>query len=373
LSKNILILNKFYNPHSGGIETVVEQHAEALADAGFKVSILVFFDKKSGHFKSNGRYKVIEKKPLFIIKKMPFSLSYVLHALFLSANSDVIIGHYPFPLFDFISFFIRGRKRSLYLVWHSEILRQKILRVFVAPFTRALVSRCKVITTSNSLACNSNFISKINVKVIPLGVNLKDYANDFESNKVEKSLVYNGHSLPSKYLLFFGRLTPYKNVGWFVKLARLLPNENFLVCGRGEESYLVSEAINSGVKNLFWVSEFLDHNQKVTVFRNARLYLFCSSIETEAYGITQVESLVVGTPVINQALCSGVPEVTSGIPFCRTVAKGDFNSYASEVTSALKESLSLSDRNEIVLASALRFDQSKLNNDFLSCFSDKIS
>lgn len=359
MNKSVLIVNKFFEPHVGGIETVVKQQAEWFAREGSNVRVLVFLDKKAGSYNGNGDFEVLEVSPLFVFKKMPFSFHFLWKFFVLARTSDVVIGHYPFPLFDFFVSIFPFRTKKFYLIWHSEIVSQKYLKMLVHPFTQILVRRVKVAVTSERLKLSSRYLRGVTCDIVPLCIDFSKYPLERLSLTTVKPNFLDdfGRELPEDFSLFFGRLTGYKNVSWVLNLAQRWPDKNFVICGAGDDEDLISLAIEKGMKNIYWVSKFLTHEEKVTVFYCASLYLFSSNLETEAFGITQLEALSMGTRVLNQDLDSGVPSVTIGMPHCLTARRHDFDDYNSKFEELNSIRLSLDQRWDIRRAAEVKFDE----------------
>lgn len=349
MNKSVLIVNKFFDPHVGGIETVVHQHADWFSRDGWDVRVLVFLDKKSGSFKGGGNFEVIEVPPLFVFKKLPFSFKFLWQFFVLARSSDVVIGHYPFPLFDFLVSILPFRNKKFFLYWHSDIISQRYLRMVVHPFTKILLRRSKVAVTSARLKQSSKYLRDINCDIIPLCIDFSKYPFEPLSVGPDGLNIYDdlGRELPERFSLFFGRLTSYKNVSWVLKLAEKFPDKDFVICGNGDDAVLVRSVLDKGVKNIYWISRFLSHYEKLSLFYCANLYLFPSNMETEAFGITQLESLAMGTPVLNQDLNSGVPSVTDGIPYCLTSVRHNFDDYLSKFENLVSLELDLEQRREI--------------------------
>jgi rhamnosyl/mannosyltransferase len=361
----VLISNKYFPPFVGGVETVAEQQAYALAENGYSVTVLAFKSASSGSVERNVPFKLIEVSPLFVFKNLPFSFKYIYYFFMLAYRSDLIIGHYPFPLFDFlVSFVFKNNAKVVF--WHSDILKQKILRWLVYPFTKIMLFKCSVLTTSLSLRNNSLFLRNITeVHIFPLGVEISAYPNKIDPLIFENICDTRGRRIPIGSALFFGRLTSYKNVTWFIKLVKQFEQYNFVLCGSGDQNTIVQREVDCELDNLFWVQRYLSHLEKLAVFSSAKLYVFPSNLETEAYGITQIESLVMGTPVLNQNLRSGVPDVTAFSNFNRTVSKNCFDEFRSCFYEMMEAPLTHEESIKLQNQSRYLYSQTEINKAFI--------
>ena len=110
------------------------------------------------------------------------------------------------------------------------------------------------------------------------------------------------------YLLSLGRITKDKGVHTAIEAAKRTGNK-IIIAGKsyGHEDYWHKEIapLIDGV-NIKYVGE-LDHREKIKYFRDAKAFLFPTETE-EAFGLTMIEAMVCGTPVI--AFKKGsVPEI----------------------------------------------------------------
>lgn len=122
--KKVLHLYKVYYPTFGGIQNVMRGMITLTADK-YKHIVLTTSSEISG-FKQYEHEDVYYIKPIMDLLNMPISLKYILEAVRLAKEADIICLHYPFPLADFLLSFIPSDKRIVYF-WHSEIVAQKRL------------------------------------------------------------------------------------------------------------------------------------------------------------------------------------------------------------------------------------------------------
>jgi glycogen synthase len=167
----------------------------------------------------------------------------------------------------------------------------------------------KIIAVSNytkNIIVNSYGIHPDKVEVVHNGV-------DF--NK-EYSLSENVHAIKragKKMVLFVGRLTLQKGPDYFIKVAKKICDVTediyFVISGSGDmQEFLISEVAQMKISDRVLFSGFLRGKDLQEVYALADLFVMPSV--SEPFGITPLEAISSGTPVLisNQ---SGVSEVVS--------------------------------------------------------------
>ena len=139
----------------------------------------------------------------------------------------------------------------------------------------------------------------------------------------------------NKIVLFVGRITLQKGPDYFVRLAeRVLahqPNCFFVMVGAGDmEGQVIRLAAELGVADRFLFPGFLRGDELNQIYRAADLYILPSV--SEPFGITPLEALAVGTPVLVSKQ-SGVAEVLN---HALKVDFWDIDEMASQVLSVLE-------------------------------------
>ena len=161
--------------------------------------------------------------------------------------------HEPFPLGSIVALFLSSRQKII-VTWHSDIIRQKILKI---PFTYLQKKLCRkaliITTTSEQLRESSGILNYFKEKIIilPLSINPNNYISEF-------SEIY--FHLPRKYMLFFGRYSLYKGLSILLEAfnSDRLNNVNIVIAGHGELNSNEKELIKS--KKSITISNKNNHN-----------------------------------------------------------------------------------------------------------------
>lgn len=136
-------------------------------------------------------------------------------------------------------------------------------------------------------------------------------------------------------VLFLARLTAMKGANYLLqaapKVLKALPKTKFLFIGQGElMEELIEMSVNYGISHKVTFTGFLPHDQVDRAYRFADVFIMPSI--TEPFGITSLEAIKNGTPVIISKQ-SGVSEVL------QNVLKVDFwdtDELANKIIAVLK-------------------------------------
>jgi rhamnosyl/mannosyltransferase len=313
--KNILILNKYYYPVIGGVETVVELYADHLSKKN-NVKVLVCNktnNERSSSIYVNDRLNIIYSKTVLTIQKLPISIIFFYNFYKLRNWADIVYVHEPFPLGMFVTLFVKKNKKIV-VTWHSDILSQKFLGYIVKPLQNKLLKKANVITTtSNNLL---NYSSQLQlqsdkVQIIPLSIDTEKISNSNIEVKIGDDL-RDILKRVGNYCLYFGRLSYYKGLDTLIKVyekndSDLIP---ILIAGEGELDMAIYNLQERLPKKLFFLNRFLTEDEKFYVISKCLFFVFPSNKITEAFGITQLEAMFFSKPVINTNLPTGVSWVS---------------------------------------------------------------
>lgn len=331
----IIVLNKFSSLVVGGVETVVRDHSASLAQDGHDCIILcsasVSTPRQPFSYEIRKiRPGCIEVECSTIFKHGAFTFSVALAIVFLallrkySSQKISLYYHDPSPIFWPLLMFA-GSSLSLVAYWHAELVSFRRLHPFINFFRKKIFNKCElnIFSNVNTMTAITKSLSNGSYKglshIVPLAVS-QDPANFLPPEQT--SIPFD---LPKEYHLILGRLCYYKGLALLLKAL-----EHNLTVGMipivivGEASDETSQLILDKLKefeNVHHINMFVSNVQKYQLIKNAYSFLFLSDMVAEAYGITQVEALALGTPVVNLNISSGVPLVidldgkTCGITF----------------------------------------------------------
>lgn len=140
-----------------------------------------------------------------------------------------------------------------------------------------------------------------------------------------------------KVVLFFGRVTLHKGPDYFIRAAHKVvncgeaPECKFILAGKGDMlPQVINEAIGYGIGDKVMFTGYLDEEDVDQAYQMADVYVMPSV--SDPFGITAIESLKNGTPVIISKECG----VTEALDHVLKVNFWDVNDIANKIIAALK-------------------------------------
>lgn len=302
----VLHATKAYFPHLGGIETVVKQLADDAAGRGHQAEVLVTTPGFRSRSETIDQVSVRRVAAPLTISSLPLSPRF--HSEFASRTADVLVIHEPSLLAAAslrVRPDVRGRFESTVVWWHSDIHRQRLAAPVYTPlFERLLDHADRIVAATPHHIDSSPFLSRYRHKtnVIPFGVPLHEFVPTVERLARAEALRPVGSGM---HIVAIGRLVPYK--GHRHLLDALVGVEGATLTligdGPGHDEIVAHEACRAGRARLV---PSLPRRQMLDYLYSADVFAFPSIHKSEAFGISQVEAMACGVPVVCFDLPTGV-------------------------------------------------------------------
>ncbi len=343
----VLQLGKFYDPYVGGMETVLKEICESLADQVQFQVVVANTSWRTEH--ESRRVPVTRVASLGKLFSCSIAPSFPLWAR--KFEGDLIHVHLPNPLAE-LSALIASRDIPVVAQFHSDVVRQRNLLRLYGPFLDAFYRRanCIVVPTPRHIEISS-FVSKYREKcrVVPFGVPLKR----FELNARDRQKVDSMRDgMPS--VLCVGRLVSYKGVEVLIRaLESVKARLRIIGVGPLEES-LKGLARQRGLEDRIEFLGQVSDEELVRYYHACDVFVLPSISNAEMFGVVQLEAMACGKPVISTDLPTGVPWVNQHGKTGFVVTPGRCDELAHAIN------LLLSDRErreEMGAAGRLRVEQ----------------
>lgn len=305
--RRVLVVNKAYWPHLGGVETVARQLAEGAVAAGFEVGVLCLAEKDTEE-EING-VKIHRVEAALKVGSAPLAWEFLEKYSELAAKADVIHFHAPNPMGE-LALLLKGRGKAdkVICTYHSDPLRPKWAAGAYQRLLRLFLERCDtIVATSPNYIQSSSVLKSIEncCTVIPLGVDVERFSNVSPEAvaECEKMLL---EGLPRPRVLFVGRLVYYKGVDVLLKAVAQVPGVSAILVGEGPlKRDLEGLAGRLGIPPRIRFLDPLPDDLYPAIYHCADLFVLPSVERTEAFGIVGLEALSAGLPIITTELGTG--------------------------------------------------------------------
>ncbi len=220
--------------------------------------------------------------------------------------ADVVHYHYPWPFGDVLHLTARRPRRAV-VTYHSDIVRQRLLRVLYRPLmNRFLGAVDRIVGTSPNYFATSDVLSRFEDKVdiVPIGLNEDTYPSVSDA-AVDAARREYGRD----FFLFVGVLRYYKCLHI---LLDALPGAPYrvVIAGSGPtERDLRAQVERLGIQDNVHFAGYVPDAEKVALLRLARGVVFPSYLRSEAFGVGLLEGAMYGRPLVSTEVGSGTSHV----------------------------------------------------------------
>jgi glycosyltransferase involved in cell wall biosynthesis len=298
----VLQLGKYFHPDAGGVETVTLDIAKGLLANGIRADVLCF-SKSAVEMPPPVPITVYRSPSIMQIAGKSVSLEYVRQVLALHQHYDVGLIHLPNPL-AMIAVNLFWRK-PIVLLWHADIVGFPKARALLQYQERSLIRRAARIISPTPAHVGGSYLA---ADMKPKAVN-GPYPFDADrlyqatgpgavADEVRRFIC------GRRMILAVGRLVPYKGFDVLIRAASLLdPQAAVCIVGEGpldsELRRMISEA---GLSNRVILAGRADDSALKRLFESAHVVTMPSVTRAEMYGMTQVEAMSFGCPVVSTSI-----------------------------------------------------------------------
>jgi rhamnosyl/mannosyltransferase len=301
----IVHIYKDYFPVVGGIENHVKQLAEAQANRGHDVAVLVTNLDATRAVETINGVRVIRSPRHVNLQSAPVGFGFTADVRRVTDGADVAHLHAPYPVGEAANL-LYGRARATIITWHSDIVRQKALLRAYTPILRRVIARAdRIICTSDAYRRTSPWLREWPAKcrVVPLSVDTRRFTPHTQRGPGRGP----GSALR---LLSVGRLRYYKSLDRIIRVMPQLADCELAIAGNGPmEAEWRALAQRIGVDERVRFVGSPSEEDLPDVYRRADAYVLPATSRAEAFGVALLEAMASGLPVV----CTEVGTATSWV------------------------------------------------------------
>ncbi len=300
IQSHIVMSHKAYPPWVGGVERHVGDVSEALVQRGWQVTVLTC---------NHGNYETREWQNGVRVIRVPRWGTFLSQPLVTryfkrlrELEVDLFHVHVPFPLGWFAANAMYDRA-PIVCTWHSDIIRQRFLKPFYAPWEQLFLSRCNcILTTSEPLQHSSRALRRHQDRCQPLPLALPPKTDSV----IPQETVRRRYAIQHPMVLFVGRLVKYKGLPYLLHAMKEVPAHLYLA-GEGPERHSLHRLVKENqLENKIHFLGYVSEEEKQALYCLANVFVLPSINRNEAFGYVLLEAMEAGCPVISTQLPTGV-------------------------------------------------------------------
>jgi glycosyltransferase involved in cell wall biosynthesis len=300
----VLQIGKFYPPHVGGIESHLQTLCGELR-RHTDIKVVVANDARSVCREEVEGVKLARMGKLFELGGAPVCKGMVREIRRIDA--DIVHLHTPNPI-GALAYLASRHPGRLVVTWHSDVLRQRILKRLFLPIQKHILRLASaIVVASEAYLRTSRPLARYRFKcrVIPYGIRLERF-DGVQDPRVDEIRQRHG----PRIVLAVGRMVYYKGFEHLIRAMRQISGKLILIGDGPLRTALEKQAANLEVSNRIAFVGKLQDEAMAAYYRAADAFVLPSTARTEAFGIVQIEAMASGAPVVNTSLDSGVPTVS---------------------------------------------------------------
>ncbi|MFQ5705297.1 MAG: glycosyltransferase [Gemmatimonadales bacterium] len=326
-------MSKFYPPDPGGLEHAVATLAEGAAARGHRVRVVSAtgsgWTGRRGSFDPRvdaAGVEVVRLPTPGVFWSQPLARGYIRAARWLA---DIVYVHRPHPLADLAV--LLGPRRCTVVFHHSDVQRQRLVRAVYGPLARKVAgAAAATVVATRAHLDNAEDLGprgREKARVIPYGVDGMRFAPGRDLPRPE---IFGSAGGPVG--LFVGRLVGYK--GLDVLLGAVVGTGlRVVIVGDGP----LREQLERQIRELDIATQVsltgtVPEADLPAYYSAADYFVLPSNSPAEMFGISLIEAMACGKPVISTSLPTGVREVNAKDESGLEVAPGD----VGELRTAMK-------------------------------------
>ncbi len=301
------VYKDFWPPVLGGIERSINWMIQSTGGE-FDYSVLVNSRQRESRKQRWNGIPVYKVGEYGRVLSAPLSPSFPRTMKRLKA--DIWHFHLPNPTAD-VSWLLSRPKGKVVATYHSDVVRQKWAMAVYKPFLDQFLKNCDaILPTSPLLVQYSEVLKKFEDKChpIPLGMPMMPFERSEEKANRGREIKRRFGYRP--LMIFVGKLRYYKGLQFMVSAMRGISKGDLLIIGDGPEREKLGRLVEEFKleDRVHFLGELSDQEVIDHLFA-ADVFVMPSHLTSEAYGLSQIEAMACGLPVISCKLKTGVPYV----------------------------------------------------------------
>lgn len=334
----VALVTPYYPPSVGGLERYTQQIARALCDdPGFEVVVITTGEARRTRTVREDGITVVRLAPWARISNSPVSGWWPVQVrrLLRAHRIDVVHAHAPTPYLADVAAYVAG-PRPVALTYHAGSLvkgESRVVDTLLRTYERFVLPR--VFARADALVAVSPIAAPYatgRAHLIPPGVDTAEFRPGPPAAGSSADVVYVGR---------LQRTSRWKGVPVlleaFARVAREEPAARLVLVGDGDDVPALRErAAALGIADRVVWRGALAGEALVAAYQRARVVVLPSLTAAESFGMTLVEAMACGRPVVGSRV-GGIPYVVRDGVDGLLVPPGDAGALSAALTDLLRD------------------------------------
>lgn len=331
---DVLVLAKYYHPYNGGIENSTKVFCEGMLDR-HSVKVIAF-NHEPGFARDMVNGVEVERHHVqCVIKSQPISIGY----LIATVRQRAKITHFHAP--NVVASLALAFRRSsrLISIHHMDIFgRPRLRQIARGLYDRVLRhTDLLVVTSLKNAKVSADLRVPVATEAVPLGIDVENYT--LAEPEREAARRWRRELAGDAPLVgFVGRHARYKGLDVLVRSLARLPGVHAAIAGNGpyrEEAEALAASL--GIADRVHFLGEISHAEKLRLLAGIDVFAFPSTEITEAFGISQLEAMLLGAAVAGSELPTGVTDIAVNDVTALTATPGDEVGFAEVMRRLLED------------------------------------
>jgi phosphatidylinositol alpha-mannosyltransferase len=325
LNLSITFVTPYFYPYVGGVQKCVSRLSEKLSELGCRVGIVSSDYSPSWSnlsYPCDGSIRLKRLKCVGRVNETPLIPD--LYAEIRNSNTDIIHVNGMYPLFTDVALLSARRSRKwTVLNYHFDpVVSNSCLSPIGQVYARMAVPFVNmadiIVATGHSYAATSKILSSTQreISAIPNGVD-NSFLQVPPRSKVQELRSKLGIDDKQKIILFVGQLKRFKGLDTLIRAFKTIykaTDSKLLIVGKGpEENTLGGLTSRLELSDRVVFAGFVSDDELPLYYHLSDVYALPSVLRVENFGITLLEAMAAGKPVVSSNLPGPDEVVDDGI------------------------------------------------------------
>jgi rhamnosyl/mannosyltransferase len=301
--KVLHVYRTYFPDTQGGLEEVIRQICLNALPHGVESRVFCLSKNPNPAQVDSEGGLIVRVRQTFEIASCGFSLGGVAEFRRQVAWADLVHYHFPWPFADVLQA-LAGSSRPSIVTYHSDIVRQKLLKLLYQPLMNHFLGKVdRIVATSPNYYATSEVLSRMGdkVEVIPIGVQRESYPQiDDDSPLLAQVEADYGRG----FFLFVGVLRYYKGLSILLDAMRDA-DYRVVIVGAGPMEKELRQQVKAQQLDNVQFGGYVNDQIKMALYKLSRAVVFPSYLRAEAFGVTLLEGAMCGKPLISAEVGAG--------------------------------------------------------------------